>query len=48
MNRMSHDGYEAQVTYDEEAGTFHGEVVNLRDVITFQGRSVSELKRAST
>lgn len=46
MNRMTLDGYEAQVSYDEEAGLFHGEVVNLRDVITFQGRSVNELKRA--
>jgi predicted HicB family RNase H-like nuclease len=25
---------------------FHGEVINLRDVITFQGKSVSELKKA--
>ena len=46
MNIMTHDGYEAQVTYDEEAAVFHGEVVNLRDIVTFQGRSVTELKRA--
>lgn len=46
MNRMSHKGYEAVVSYDEEAEIFHGEVVNLRDVITFQGRSVEELKKA--
>jgi predicted HicB family RNase H-like nuclease len=25
---------------------FHGEVINLRDVITFQGKSVTELKKA--
>ena len=31
---------------DEEAGLFHGEVLNTRDVITFQGRSVRELKKA--
>lgn len=46
MNRMTHDGYEATVAYDEDAELFHGEVMNLRDVITFQGRSVEELKRA--
>jgi len=40
---MTYKGYEAAVEYDEE---FHGEVINLRDVITFQGRSVSELKKA--
>lgn len=27
-------------------GIFHGEVVKIRDVITFQGRSVAELKVA--
>ncbi len=46
MNTMHYKGYEAVVEYDEEAEIFHGEVVNLRDVITFQGASVSELKEA--
>jgi len=44
----SHDikGYQARVEMDEEAGLFHGEVINTRDVITFQGRTVRELKKA--
>lgn len=46
MNTMSYNGYDALVTYDEEAELFHGEVMNTRDVITFQGRSVEELKAA--
>ena len=46
MTMMTYRGYEAAVEYDEDAEIFHGEVINLRDVITFQGRSVSELKRA--
>ncbi|MDB5642122.1 MAG: HicB family protein [Hyphomicrobiales bacterium] len=46
MNTMSYKGYQAVVSYDEEAEFFHGEVVDLRDVITFQGKSVSELKKA--
>lgn len=46
MNTMSHEGYEAVVTYDEEADIFHGEIINLRDVVTFQGRSVDELRIA--
>ena len=46
MNTMSYKGYEALVSYDEDAELFHGEVINLRDVITFQGRSVDELKKA--
>ncbi len=43
---MNYKGYAALVEFDESAGVFHGEVVNTRDVITFQGRSVKELERA--
>lgn len=42
---MKYRGYEAVVRFDEELEMFHGEVVNTRDVITFQGKSVAELKR---
>lgn len=43
---MEYKGYIGKVDFDDEAGIFHGEVVNTRDVITFQGESVAELKRA--
>jgi predicted HicB family RNase H-like nuclease len=43
---MRYKGYEAIVEYDEDAGIFHGEVTNLRDVITFQGASTPELMEA--
>ena len=42
----TYKGYQARVELDEEAAVFHGEVVNTRDVITFQGSSVAELKHA--
>lgn len=32
------------MTFDADADRFHGEVVNTRDVITFEGRSVEELR----
>ena len=43
---MEYKGYIGKVEFDDEAGLFHGEVINTRDVITFQGRSVSELEIA--
>jgi predicted HicB family RNase H-like nuclease len=43
---MKYKGYEGSITFDEDAEIFHGEVINTRDVITFQGSSVTELKRA--
>ena len=45
-NLMHNNGYVAKVEFDEEAQIFHGEIVNLRDVITFEGKSVSELQQA--
>lgn len=43
---MEYKGYLATVEFDDEADLFHGEVINLRDVITFQGKSVDELRQA--
>ena len=43
---MEYRGYRAAVTFDDDAGVFHGEVVDSRDVITFQGESVPELRQA--
>ena len=46
MNTMRHGKYVASIEFDEKAGLFHGEIINLNDVVTFQGRSVNELKKA--
>ncbi len=43
---MEYKGYAGKVEFDDVAGIFHGEVLDTRDVITFQGKSVSELKTA--
>ena len=43
---MNYQGYQAKVIFDEGADIFHGSVVNTRDVITFQGRSVDEIRTA--
>lgn len=43
---MKYKGYIGQVIYDEDAKIFHGEVIGLKDIITFQGESVKELEQA--
>jgi predicted HicB family RNase H-like nuclease len=43
---LEHRGYKGRVEYDDEAGLFHGEVLDLRDVVTFHGTSVEELEEA--
>ena len=40
---MEYKGYIGDVKFDADAAIFHGEVINTRDVITFQGQSVDEL-----
>ena len=43
---MKYKGYYGVVQYDDEAKTFHGEVLNTRTVITFQGTTVNEIEQA--
>ncbi len=43
---MTYKGYSAKVTFDADAEVLHGEVIGLRDVITFQATSVEGLKQA--
>ena len=46
MTTITHEGYFATIELDEEAGLFHGEVINTRDVLTFLGGTLDELKVA--
>jgi predicted HicB family RNase H-like nuclease len=43
---MKYLDYEAAITFDEEVRIFHGEVINIRDIVTFQGSTVQELEEA--
>ena len=40
---MEYKGYIAKVELDAEARIFHGEVINMRDVITFEADCVEDL-----
>lgn len=43
---MEYKGYIGKVEIDDEAGILYGEVINVRDVITFEGISVDEIQKA--
>jgi predicted HicB family RNase H-like nuclease len=43
---MEYKGYIGTVDFDDKARIFHGDVINTRDVITFQGTSVDEIEKA--
>jgi predicted HicB family RNase H-like nuclease len=42
---LKYKGYVGVVNFDDEAMIFHGEVVGLRDVITFRGTTPEEIKK---
>lgn len=43
---LKYKEYIGHVEFDDEAGIFHGEVLDTRDVITFQGKTVEEIEQA--
>lgn len=43
---MKYKNYVGEVTYDADGHIFHGEVIGLKDVITFQGTTVAEIEKA--
>ncbi|GMQ82590.1 MAG: type II toxin-antitoxin system HicB family antitoxin [Rhodothermia bacterium] len=43
---LKYEGYTGHVEFDDEADLFHGEVLDLKDVITFQGKTPDEIRQA--
>ena len=43
---MEYKGYFGIVEYDAQAKIFHGDIINTRDIITFQGTTVKEIEQA--
>ena len=42
---IEYKGYTAKVEFDDEAEIFHGEVIGIKDVVTFRGETAKELKK---
>ncbi len=42
---IEYRGYSGVVEYDPSIDAFHGRVIGLRDVVTFEGRSLDELRQ---
>ena len=45
---MKYKGYFGKVEFDAEADILHGEVIGIRDVVTFEGKSTDEIRLAFT
>ena len=42
---IEYRGYTGVFEFDSTVDAFHGRVIGIRDVVTFEGRSVKELRR---
>ncbi len=45
-NVMVYREYSGSINYDRDEDCFHGRIEGIEDLITFEGRSVAELKRS--
>jgi predicted HicB family RNase H-like nuclease len=43
---MTYKGYSAHIEYSDEDGCFVGRIAGIRDIITFHGESVQDIKHA--
>ena len=43
---LKYKGYTGNVEFDDHARLFHGEILDTRDVITFQGKSVDDIEKS--
>jgi predicted HicB family RNase H-like nuclease len=43
---MRYKGYIGKIEFDPDARILHGEVLGIRDIVTFQGSSVQEIEKA--
>lgn len=46
MNNMTYNGYTARIEYDDKDAIFVGHLAGIRDIVSFQGTTVDELKAA--
>ncbi len=44
MNTMRHKGYTARIEYDERDNIFVGRILGIRNIISFHGKTVAELR----
>lgn len=46
MNLLSYKGYTGQLEFDLESNLLHGRVLDIKDVVTFEGETIEAAKRA--
>lgn len=43
---MNYKGYKASIEFDSQAEILFGRVIDMKDVITFEGTTVDEIRQA--
>ena len=42
---MTYKGYKGSVSYDDDGGILYGEILNVPDINTYEGKSIKSLKK---
>lgn len=42
---MSYKGYKAKVNFSEEDGLYVGEIINIPDMVSFDGENLKEIRK---
>lgn len=43
---MTHNGYHGSIEYSPEDDCLHGRLLNINDIVTYEGNSLAEIKTA--
>ena len=43
-NTLEYQGFYGTVEYSNEDGVFHGKIISINDLVTFEGDSITSLK----
>lgn len=43
---INYKNYTGHIEYDNEAKIFHGEILGIKDIVTFQGTTFNEMEKA--
>jgi predicted HicB family RNase H-like nuclease len=46
MSVITYKGYQGHYEYDSDFGIFHGDILHIKDVVTFQGLGLHALLQA--
>jgi predicted HicB family RNase H-like nuclease len=45
MDIINYKGYEAKIKYDEEDCLYYGELINIKDIVSFHSNEINDIEK---